>query len=1189
MECPWDVAPAIGSYKLLCLFENCTLDTDRRELRRDSDLIAVEPQVFDILEYLVRHRDRVVSRDDLIASVWGGRIVSESALSTRINAVRNAIGDDGESQRLIRTLPRKGFRFVGEVREEEEQPRARRAAASPAAVATVAPRVEAERRHLTVVSCDFVGLRNLATRLDPEELRNVISACHACCYQAAARWVGSVARLADDGATIHFSYPQAHEDDAERAVRAGLELITRIKRLEAGHSIALATRIGIATGVVVLGELDGVSGNGTAHDRAAFGQAPAVAAALRSVTKPDTVLIAASTHGLLGGLFEYEAVGPLALDGFPSAVPAWLITRANVVGSRFDALHKTRLTPFFGREEELALLLRHWREARAGDGRVVMISGEAGIGKSRIVAHLAGCITEQERYTRLLCQCSPYYRDTPLYPITAQLERYAVIAADDPPIHRLDKLEAIVAIREPRRQSAMPLLAALLSIPTGERYPPITLTPMQQRRQTLAALLDQLEALAQRQPVLLVFEDAHWADPTSIELLDLMVERIRRLPILTLITFRPEFEPSWAGLADVGALTLQRLGCRDVQAIVGGVADGRTLPSEVMEQIVSKADGVPLVVEELTKAILESGRLTKGESSYRLSGPVPLVAIPLTLQDSLMARLDRLGPAKEIAQIGAAIGREFSYDLLRAVAGIDDTALRDALDRLEVAELASSRGKSAKAAYVFKHALVQDAAYGMLLRETRRQLHGRIAKALEDHFPTTVERQPELIAHHCAQAELGEKAVRYWLKAGATAVSRSANLEAISHLQNGLQRLNTMPFDDKRPRLELELQLTLGQALIAARGYTAGETTAAFARAEELGEKIGDAWQRYSALYGIFVGRLIGGHIDAASETIGRLSQLAASDEDDAYRCLAQRLHGSLLFFRGDLPIAREHLQKAVALYGPAQQQKLAFHFGPDTGSAAQIFLAMTEWLCGRPESALRTAESAIANARRLENALTLGQVQALAAQLHYMAQDYEGMLQLSKEGSDNCERAGILYFGAICRLHQIWSQAWCSNPADYIEEFRHGLATYEEMRCGLQLGLFHSMLAQLLLAAGDPAEAVKETETALAKVTVDGERWWAPEIHRTLGDLLLALPNHEAEAENCYVRAIAEARYTGAVMLELRAATSLATIMVRRGDEAEARLMLAPIFAQFTESLDSVVLRAARAFLAEKPHAAES
>ena len=824
---------ALSGQKLIFVFDNCILDTGRRELRRGHTLVSVQPQVFDLLEYLIRNRGHVVSRDDLLDAIWGGRIVSESTLATRINAARSAIGDDGESQRLIRTLPRQGIRFVGEVREvEEEQPRARRAAASPSgAVATVAPRVEAERRHLTVVSCDFVGLRELATRLDPEELRTVIGACHACCYQAAARWDGSVARFADDGATIHFSYPQAHEDDAERAVRAGLDLIARIKRLETGRSIALATRIGIATGLVVLGELSGASGNGTAHDRAAFGQAPALAAALRSVTEPDTVLIAASTHGLLGGLFEYQAVGPLALDGFPGTVPAWRITSANVAESRFDALHKTRLTPFSGREEELALLLRQWCKARAGEGQVVLISGEPGIGKSRIVAHLAECITEQERYTRLLYQCSPYYRDTSLYPFTAQLERYAVIASDDPPTRRLDKLEAIVAIHGPSRQSAMPLLAALLGIPTGERYPPITLTPMQQRRQTLAALLDQLEALAQRQPVLLVFEDVHWADPTSIELLDLMVERIRRLAILTLITFRPEFEPSWAGLANVSALTLQRLGRRDVQAIVGGVADGRTLPSEVMEQIVSKADGVPLFIEELTKAILESGLVTKDESSYQLSGPLPLLAIPLTLQDSLMARLDRLGPAKEIAQIGAAIGREFPYDLLRAVARIDDTALRDALDRLEAAELASSRGKPPKAVYTFKHALVQDAAYGTLLRSRRQHLHGEIASALEEAFPEIVEMQPEILARHCAEAGLNEKARNYWRTAGEQAVRRASNREAIGHFRQALALNEKLPPDIGRSRTELAILSQLGPALMSVHGWSVPEVGLVFERA----------------------------------------------------------------------------------------------------------------------------------------------------------------------------------------------------------------------------------------------------------------------------------------------------------------------------------------------------------------------
>ena len=865
-------------------------------------------------------------------------------------------------------------------KEEEEQPRARRAAASPSgAAATVAPRVEAERRHLTVVSCDFVGLRDLATRLDPEELRNVIGACHARCSQVAARWDGSVARFADDGATIHFSYPQAHEDDAERAVRAGLDLIARIKRLETARKIALAARIGIATGLVVLGELNGASGNGTAHDRAAFGQAPALAAALRSVTEPNTVLIAASTHGLLGGLFEYEAVGPLALDGFPSTVPAWLITSANVAESRFDALHKTRLTPFSGREEELTLLLRQWREARAGEGRAVLISGEPGIGKSRIVAHLAECMTEQGRYTRLLYQCSPYYRDTSLYPFTAQLERYTVITADDPPTRRLDKLEAIVAIRGPSRQSAMPLLAALLAIPTGERYPPITLTPTQQRRQTFAALLDQLEALAQRQPVLLVFEDVHWADPTSIELLDLTVERIRRLAILTLITFRPEFEPSWAGLANVGALTLQRLGRRDVQAIVGGVADGRTLPSEVMEQIVSKADGVPLFIEELTKAILESGLLTKDESSYQLSGPLPLLAIPLTLQDSLMARLDRLGSAKEIAQIGAAIGREFPHDLLRAVARIDDIALRDALDRLEVAELASSRGKPPKAAYTFKHALVQDAAYASLVKKRRAELHDRIAVTLIDQFSARAEAEPEIVAHHLTEAGSIEPAIEWWSKAAEQSGRRTALVEAIAHRQKAVVLADSSTGPSANGIGRLRLQVALASALMVMKGYVAPETVNAFMRARDFADGVGDCIERQTLYYGLWLIGITRGEVNSAREAAEMLLSEVEHRPQSPETADAYLAYGLTRFFEGHFKEARAYQERAYALSDVTSGPALTYNHW---AVAVICCFAYPLSALGEFELARRVIEQAIKLAEATQNIATNVYVQSLALRI---------------------------------------------------------------------------------------------------------------------------------------------------------------------------------------------------------------
>lgn len=1143
--------------------------------------MQVQPQVFDLLEYLIRNRSRVVSRDDMLEAVWGGRIVSESTLATRINAARSAIGDDGDSQRLIRTLPRKGIRFVGDVREAHDAPAPPPSAPAATATAPPAPRAEAERRHLTVMSCDFVGLRELASQLDPEELGTVHGICQACCAQVASRWDGALIRFANDVATLLFSYPQAHEDDAERAIRAGLDLIERVAQLEIGPGSCLSARIGVATGLVVIG--------GSGGEGSVIGEAPTVAGALRRGAGSGILLTASSTQELLGNLFECEAYELSPVAGISSPMPAWRVVRLSTVESRFEALRNKGLTPFFGREEEMALLARKWREAKAGKGGVVLITGEPGIGKSRMASQLEKTLALNEPHTRLRYQCSPHHRDSALRPIIAQLERVAVLTPDDPPEQRLDKLEAAIAIPAPHRKTALPLLAALLSIPTAGRYPPLAMSPMQQRRQTLGVLLDELEALTRRRPVLVVFEDAHWADPTSLELLDLMIERIRRLPVLALVTARPEFEAPWAGLPNAGTLPLERLGPAETQAIVTKLAEGQALPPEVSEQIIARTDGVPLFIEELTKDVLDA-RLQRDERAQRPNGSGTALSIPSTLEDTLRARIDRLGSAKDVAQVGAAIGRSFTFKIIAAATGRDAETLTPALDRLVEDRLMLQHGTPPDARYTFKHALVQDAAYESLLRSQRIALHARIAGVIENQFPELAESEPELVAQHCARADLGDKAVGYWLKAGRRAVSRSANLEAISHLRNGLQRLDTVAAkEEEHARLELQFQLTLGQALIAARGYTAPETKLAFARAEELVEKIGDAGQRYSTLYGVFVGHLIGGQIDAASEAIDRMHQLASSEEDEAYLCLVYRLRGSLSFFSGQLPQALDELDKAVKLYGPAAQQQLAQHFGPDTGAAAQIFLAMTEWLAGLQDSAQRTAQSAVANARALGNTLTLGQVLTLAAQLHYMARDYDAMLQLAREGAESCDRAGIRYFGSICRLYQIWAQGWSqalrSEPGDSIKEFRQGLAAYEDMSCGLQLGFFHAMLAQLLLAAGRPAEAAKEADSALARVMANGERWWAPEIYRGLGNALLALsPPDEVEAENCFERAAAEARRAGALTLELRAATSLAEIAARRSDGAQARGALAKIVAAFGEGIDSAELRAAKALLDGKP-----
>jgi class 3 adenylate cyclase/tetratricopeptide (TPR) repeat protein len=824
---------------------------------------------------------------------------------------------------------------------------------------------EAERRQLTVMFCDLVGSTGLSARLDPEDLREVIGAYHRAVAEIIAGFDGFVAKYMGDGVLVYFGYPRAHEDDAERAVRAGLGVIDGVSRLVI-KSGKLQARVGIATGLVVVGDL---IGEGSAQEQSVVGETPNLAARLQAFAEPGAVVIAGGTRRLVGDLFEYRDLGAVEVKGIAAPAPAWQVLRPSAVESRFEALRGSALSPLIGRDEEIDLLLRRWARAKAGDGQVVLISGEPGIGKSRLTAAL-GDHLRTEPHLRLRYFCSPYHQDSALYPFIDQLDRAAGFAREDPPAARLEKLEALSARAAPLVEDVA-LLADLLCLPCSERCPLPNLTPHRKKERTLEALLRQLEGLARQQPILMVFEDAHWIDPTSRELLDLAVERVRSLPVLLVVTFRPEFQALWAGQPQVTMLALNRLDRRDRSALLAQIA-GKALPDEVADQIAERTDGVPLFAEELTKSVLESGLLREERDRYVLDGALPPFAIPTSLHDSLMARLDRLASVRMLAQIGAAIGREFSYELLRAVSRVPEAELQDSLARLVASELVLQRGTPPDAVYSFKHALVQDAAHGSLLRSSRQQLHAQIAKALETQLPELMDSQPELFAQHYAEAGLVEESVACWGKAGHRSAARSAIAEAAAQFQKALDQLALLPDTPERQRQELEFCSALGAALRFVKGQAAPETGQAYARARQLWEQLGYPAEYLHIPYGQSRYHVYCGELDLALRLDEDLLRVSRQRNDSRGLVLSHQSCGTGYGARGRFALSRSHLEAALSLYDPNSHHSL----GPQTGShpqvVAQAYLGIVLLCLGFPNQALFRANAAIAEARRLAHSPTI-------------------------------------------------------------------------------------------------------------------------------------------------------------------------------------------------------------------------
>jgi predicted ATPase/class 3 adenylate cyclase len=1036
---------------------------------------------------------------------------------------------------------------------------------------------EAERRQLTLLFCDLVGSTELARRLDPEDMSKLVRDYQAACAEVIERWAGQVAKYMGDGVLAYFGWPSAHEDDAERAVRAGLELTELVAGLDAGRDCGpLAARIGIATGNVVVGEL---VGEGAAREEAVIGETPNLAARLQSLAGPGNVVIGPGTRRLLGELFELEDLGAPPLKGFAKPVQVWRIIGEGRAESRFEALHGRRLAPLVGREHELGLLLERWDRAVGGEGQVVLLAGEPGIGKSRIVQALRERLAG-EPYTPLSHFCSPYHGNSALYPVINLLIRAAGFEREDSVEQRLAKLETMLAQATERLDEAVPLIASWLGIDTGERYPPLSLSPEQQKQRTLDLLLGQLEGLARNKPVLVVYEDVHWIDPTTLEELGLVIARAERLPALVLVTHRPEFTPPWRGFTHLTQLSLSRLARRHGLEMVDLVTSGKALPKEVVDHILTRTDGVPLFVEELTKAVLESGLLRDSGERYELTGTLAPLAIPSTLQDSLMARLDRLAPVKELAQIGACIGREFPHALVAAVSPLGRDALEQALEQLVRSELVFRRGQPPNLSYGFKHALVQDTAYSSLLKGRRQQFHARIAEGLKQHFPETVETEPETLAHHLTEAGVADEAIQYWLKAGRHASSRSAHQEAINHLKRGLEILETKPPDSERAQRELDFQIALGPPLLATKGFASPEVEIAYSRAHALGRELGDNDRRATALRGLCYLYHVRGRLRRVDELSGALLESAEGIEDPLVQADAHNAAGFNLFHLGRHQDARDHLKESLERIERSGRSAQALSLGLHIGAFNRSYAAHCDWHLGYPDRALESAQASIDLAHRLSHPFSLAMALAYAAMLHQFRQEPAGVRDRVEAALAICNEHGFSYYRAWAKILAGWSDAEQGEVDQGVTRVTQGLCDIRATGAELRLPYYLGLIAELSHRAGRDDGAAGALSEAMAVAQRNEESWNDPNLHMLKGRLGSATAGENAEHEACLRQAIAIAKTQGAMSLVLRATVSLARLQAERGRGVEARDLLAPVYGWFTEGFGTPDLVKARVLL---------
>ncbi len=1051
---------------------------------------------------------------------------------------------------------------------------------------------KAERRQLTVMFCDMVGSTALSTQLDPEELREIIQQYQETVTQVVTQFDGYIAQYLGDGLLIYFGYPTAHENDARRAALAGLGILQALKQ---GNTLPTAgnngdnqlkVRVGIHTGLVVVGQV----GSGENREQLALGETTNIAARVQGLAQPNTLYISPSTYRLVQGFFKCQSQGHHILKGVSQSIELYRVLGQSQAHTQLDAAlaSSTYLTPLVGRKPEVEALLSQWEQVKQGQTSVILLSGEAGLGKSRLVQVLKEQLSN-EPHIWLSCYTLPYYQNRALYPIIEMLQRRLNFKSTDTPTQKLEKLEQVLDQYGLPLPETVPLFTALFGLVLPQNYQPLNLTPQRQKQKAVEALITILSNLANVQPVVAVFEDLHWADPSTLDMLNILVKQVPNKRIFGVFTFRPQFESPWSEQTNVAHLTLTRLTRPQVETIVKQLAGGKLLPAELLEHIVTKTDGNPIFVEELTKMVLDLELLQAHNNHYQLRGPLPNLAIPTTLQDSLMARLDRLATGREVAQLGAMLGRKFSYTLLQAISPLDELSLQNDLDRLVDAEILYQTEELAQITYTFKHALIQEAAYRSLLRRKRQQYHQHIAEVLTKDFPNVAQTEPELLAHHYTAAGSIQLALSYWQKAGQQAVGQSANVEAMRYFQKALDLLETLPASLNRTRQELHLKVALGVPLLMVKGYASPDIEANYAQARELCRLLGQTPQLAPVIYGLWVFYLVRANYQTALELGQQLMSLAEqSPQNKTLRLEADQVYGTTYFYLGNLLKAKDHLEQAIKLYNPQTHgTEVSLHSGADKGVACLCHLTLTLWLLGYPDQALNRGEEALALAEELAHPYSIAFALSFLAWLHQYRGEAALTLNRANAAIALSHKQGFALLAAFSTILAGWAMTEQEQIEAGINQIFKGLADFKTT--GAELGQLHflALSAQAHNKADQIEEGLAVLAGALIVVKEKGERFYEAELYRLKGELLLqqlvlnplsAAPQNDIllEVEACFKQAIERANKQQAKSLHLRAAMSLSRLYQLQDQAEQARQILETSYNAMSEGWDTVDLQEA-------------